>query len=117
MFFVLHIFVGSRLPTDTFLKVFKTLWSEPAGGSVTRHSSKALSRVTYGEFAFSKIRRFVVVRESKHHSICLLVTTSPPTVKLLPIAHNPQPLMNKDRSKHTKGRELQSVEYLLRTMQ
>jgi hypothetical protein len=60
-------------------RVFKTLWTDPAGPeNVSEHSqfmSKAKFRVAHGEYVYSKIRRFVVVKRYNLSCQCLPVTT------------------------------------------
>ncbi|CAN9449629.1 unnamed protein product [Alternaria alternata] len=58
-------------------RVFKMLWTEPAGQvnpGKTRNSTH-FSTVQYGETAFSEIRRFVVVRNKGDFSQCIPVQT------------------------------------------
>jgi hypothetical protein len=55
--------------------VFSVLWTEPAGEGSERGVSLAISTTRYGENAFSKIRRFVVVRSAYGHSSCLPLLT------------------------------------------
>jgi len=58
-------------------RVFKMLWTEPAGQmnpGKTRNSTH-FSTVQYGETAFSEIRRFVVVRNKGEFSQCIPIQT------------------------------------------
>ncbi|CAN9198667.1 unnamed protein product [Alternaria alternata] len=58
-------------------RVFKMLWTEPAGQinpGKTRNSTH-FSTVQYGETAFSEIRRFVVVRNKGDFSQCIPIQT------------------------------------------
>ncbi|KAH7091466.1 hypothetical protein FB567DRAFT_518747 [Paraphoma chrysanthemicola] len=58
-------------------RVFKMLWTEPAGlvnPGKTRNSTH-FSTVRFGETAFSEIRRFVVVRNKGSFSQCIPVQT------------------------------------------
>ena len=58
-------------------KVFMVLWIEPAGGSAgsSWQSEPSLSSVRYGESAYSKIRRFVVIREGQKYSNVIPIVT------------------------------------------
>ncbi|KAE9367984.1 hypothetical protein N431DRAFT_384049 [Stipitochalara longipes BDJ] len=53
--------------------VFKVLWSEPFGSGGTEIT--ALSAAKHGEKAFHKVRRFIVMRNKKGHSICIPILT------------------------------------------
>jgi hypothetical protein len=55
--------------------VFAVLWSEPAGENVDWSDEDDYEIVRYGEKVFTKIRRFVVVREGDRHSTCLPLLT------------------------------------------
>lgn len=61
------------------LQVFLTLWAEPAGegnssaGSTFTANTSGISTGTYGERVFSKIRRFIVVREGSDSCTALYV--------------------------------------------
>jgi hypothetical protein len=56
-----------------FGRVFKVLWSEPVGSGGTEITPPVNSK--YGEKAFHKIRRFIVVKPGNGHSICLPILT------------------------------------------
>jgi len=56
-------------------RVFAVLWSEPAGENVDWSDEDDYEIVRYGEKVFTKIRRFVVVREGDRHSTCLPLLT------------------------------------------
>ncbi|KAH7312918.1 hypothetical protein BKA65DRAFT_467197 [Rhexocercosporidium sp. MPI-PUGE-AT-0058] len=56
-------------------RVFKTLWSEPAGGTAKDMDKSFYSKVGFDELVFSKIRRFVVVCEKNHSCLCLPLYT------------------------------------------
>ena len=56
-------------------RVFAVLWSEPAGENVDWSDEDEYEIVRYGEKVFTKIRRFVVVREGDRHSTCLPLLT------------------------------------------
>lgn len=61
-------------------KVFLMLWSEPAGessasGSTVTVYEPGLSSGRYGERVFSKVRRFVIVREGTTYSIAAPIMT------------------------------------------
>lgn len=66
-------------------RIFLVLWSEPAGNSKAGAGSKNTGKVTavepgitfnqYGEKVFSKVRRFVVIREGKGYCSTLPVST------------------------------------------
>jgi len=57
-----------------FGKVFKVLWSEPIGAGGTEITVEN-TPAKYGEKAFHKIRRFVVVQRNYGHSICIPIFT------------------------------------------
>lgn len=50
-------------------RVFFILWAEPAGESTVTAREESLGR--YGQRIFSKVRRFVVIRESSNFCVCL----------------------------------------------
>jgi len=56
--------------------VISVLWSEPAGQapSASRNSAFASTRFE-GQDAFTEIRRFIVVKEFSHHSMCIPIST------------------------------------------
>ena len=58
-------------------RVFMILWTEPAGtlSEGARPEEKFLATVRYGERVYSKIRRFVVVREGTTHCSALPIST------------------------------------------
>ncbi|KAH7385006.1 hypothetical protein BKA64DRAFT_748480 [Cadophora sp. MPI-SDFR-AT-0126] len=56
-------------------RVFKTLWSEPAGGTAKDMDKSFYSKVGFDELVFTKIRRFIVVREKTHSCLCLPLYT------------------------------------------
>ncbi|KAF4627005.1 hypothetical protein G7Y89_g11151 [Cudoniella acicularis] len=56
-------------------RVFKVLWTEPAGGTAKDFGTNFYTKVNYNEFVYSKIRRFVVVRERTHSCLCLPLYT------------------------------------------
>lgn len=58
-----------------FGRVFKTLWTEPAGANTTDTETKFLSTVSYGQQSFTKFRRFVVARQRLHSCLCLPIYT------------------------------------------
>jgi len=55
-------------------RVFKTLWTEPAG-NVSEDDSKFVIAAKFGEKAYSKIRYFVVIREMQGCCLCLPLNT------------------------------------------
>ena len=55
-------------------RVFKVLWTEPAGNTSDDEES-FVGTSKYGERIYSKIRRFVVVRDQSGHCTCLPLTT------------------------------------------
>jgi uncharacterized C2H2 Zn-finger protein len=57
-----------------FGAVFKVLWSEPMGSGGTEITFENTS-AKYGERAFHKIRRFVIVQPKRGHSICIPILT------------------------------------------
>ena len=57
-----------------FGRVFKVLWSEPMGSGGTEITFEKTS-AKYGENAFHKIRRFVIVKQRNGHSICIPIVT------------------------------------------
>lgn len=56
-------------------RVFSTLWTDPFSGDFNRTDATFVSEVIYNERVFSKIRRFVVVREGDRSVSCLPVTS------------------------------------------
>jgi hypothetical protein len=56
-------------------RVFKTLWTEPAGGTTTIMDKRFYKETSYGELSFTKMRRFVVVRKRLHSCLCLAIYT------------------------------------------
>jgi hypothetical protein len=56
-------------------RVFSTLWTDGLGGSSTKVDPTFVSEVVYGERVHSKIRRFVVIRQSTTSVSCLPVTS------------------------------------------
>jgi hypothetical protein len=56
-------------------RVFTTLWTDAVGGNANATNSSFVSVVMYGEKVYSKVRRFVVVREGDRSCTCLPVTT------------------------------------------
>ena len=56
-------------------RVFKTLWTEPAGGTTTAMDTRFYKETSYGELSFTKMRRFVVVRKRLHSCLCLAIYT------------------------------------------
>lgn len=62
-------------------RVFKTLWTDPAGPSNNNASendqfvSRQKFKVAHGQWVYSKIRRFVVVKQNDRSCQCLPVTT------------------------------------------
>ncbi|KAH8591814.1 hypothetical protein B0O99DRAFT_690362 [Bisporella sp. PMI_857] len=56
-------------------KVFSTLWTEPYDGPLNNQTQTFVSEVRYGGKVFSKIRRFVVVKEGNKCCTCLPVTS------------------------------------------
>lgn len=60
-------------------RVFKTLWTDPAGPENDSENSQFMStaryKVAHGEYVYSKIRRFIVVARHDRSCQCLPVTT------------------------------------------
>ncbi|KAE8447117.1 hypothetical protein EG329_011101 [Mollisiaceae sp. DMI_Dod_QoI] len=62
-------------------RVFKTLWTDAAGPDYNNKSendqfmSKQRFKVAYGQIVYSKIRRFIVVKQNDRSCQCLPVTT------------------------------------------
>lgn len=52
-----------------------TLWTEPASGTMTDTDKGYYHDVGYGQFSYSKIRRFVVIRKRLHSCLCLPITS------------------------------------------
>jgi hypothetical protein len=76
MFHVLSGFVEFQVHKSKdfyFGRVFKVLWSEPVGSGGTEITTPAYAK--YGEKAFHKIRRFVIVKPGHGHCICLPILT------------------------------------------
>jgi hypothetical protein len=57
-------------------KVFMTLWHGPLGSSANEHGS-LVSEVVFGEKVYSKVRRFIVVRQDadRRSATCLPITS------------------------------------------
>lgn len=55
-------------------RVFLVLWSEPAGGKTTSYTRGTVEN-EFGERVFSKIRRFVVVRQGANYCTALPIST------------------------------------------
>ena len=58
----------------TIGRVFKTLWTEPAGNT-SEDGGNYVTSMKFGENAFTKVRRFVVIREMQDHALCLPLNT------------------------------------------
>ena len=56
-------------------KVFLVLWAEPAGDIPTTVSNPEISTGQYGQRVYSKIRRFVVIREQENYCSALPILT------------------------------------------
>ncbi|KAG4429996.1 hypothetical protein IFR05_014521 [Cadophora sp. M221] len=56
-------------------RVFKTLWVEPAGATNSSIHQPGYNSVGYGQFSYSKVRRFVVIRKRLHSCLCLAIHT------------------------------------------
>jgi hypothetical protein len=56
-------------------RVFSTLWTDSLGDNAGRVDPTFVSEVKYGERVYSKIRRFIVVREGNRSVSCLPVTS------------------------------------------
>jgi len=56
-------------------RVFKMLWTEPAGEDSCRYRQGVLPPSGYGQLSFHKKRRFVVVRKRLHSCLCLAIST------------------------------------------
>lgn len=54
--------------------VFSVLFSEAAGATATSYND-SFSMVKYGEYAYSQVRRFVVVRQKKAHCFAIPIFT------------------------------------------
>jgi hypothetical protein len=62
--------------TEPYMKVFHALWNDSYyDGDDRSVHSKALTTNSYGEFVYSKTRRFVVIRTGHHYCLALPVTT------------------------------------------
>ena len=59
----------------TLGKVFLVLWVEPMGESVVTNYVPGESLGVYGERVFSKVRRFIVIREGSSYCSCLPIMT------------------------------------------
>ncbi|KAI7222729.1 hypothetical protein KC333_g925 [Hortaea werneckii] len=85
-----HLFPGYEIKQSKFFeigRVFFTLWTEPAGESRTlitakeqstappRHDPRGFTTVRYGELAYSKVRRFVVVRVAQNYCSALPIVS------------------------------------------
>jgi len=70
-------FTVARKPHRFFTmgRVFKTYWTEPAGGTAKDLDSSVYNTVGYNERAHSKVRRFIVVRERSQSCLCLPMFT------------------------------------------
>ena len=56
-------------------RVFSTLWTDSLGNNASKVDPTFVSEVKYGERVYSKIRRFIVVREGDRAVSCLPVTS------------------------------------------
>lgn len=56
-------------------KVFIVLWVEPAGGSLVTSYERGTSLGKFGELVFSKVRRFVVIREADNYCSALPIAS------------------------------------------
>jgi len=60
-------------------RVFYILWSEPAGQmpseSPVTGMSGAFTVVSFNEYTYTEIRRFLVIKAASHHSLCLPIAT------------------------------------------
>lgn len=56
-------------------RVFSTLWTDSLGNNASKIDPTFVSEVKYGERVYSKIRRFIVVREGDRAVSCLPVTS------------------------------------------
>jgi hypothetical protein len=59
---------------NIYYKVFKILWSEPIGGGYSSEYEAEIGSAEvakYGELAYHSVRRFVIVKERKGHSLCM----------------------------------------------
>jgi hypothetical protein len=56
-------------------RVFKMLWTEPAGETAADTDKEYYHPVGYGQLSFTKMRRFVVVRKRLHSCLCLTIST------------------------------------------
>lgn len=56
-------------------RVFKVLWSEPASANSPVSNHSMISPTSHGQFAFTELRRFVVIRERSYCSLCLSINT------------------------------------------
>jgi hypothetical protein len=68
-------FVAKPLRFFKIGRVFKTLWTEPAGSVPKDPNPNFYTQVNFGELVYSKIRRFVVIREKTHSCLCLPLYT------------------------------------------
>lgn len=63
---------GDDTPPYSLYQVFLTLYSEPAGDVDSRNSdATSISKGSFGEHVFSKIRRFVVIRAGEQSCTAL----------------------------------------------
>lgn len=67
--------IGKPLRFFKVGRIFKTFWTEPAGGTSSNIDPAFYTRVNYGGLVYSKIRRFVVIRERVHSCLCLPLYT------------------------------------------
>lgn len=56
-------------------RVFSTLWTDAMGANSDRVNPTFVSEVSFGEKVYSKVRRFIVVREGDRSVTCLPVTS------------------------------------------
>jgi hypothetical protein len=56
-------------------RVFSTLWTDALGGNADSVDQTFVSEVIYKERVFSKVRRFIIVREGDRSVTCLPVTS------------------------------------------
>lgn len=82
-----HLFSGFKVRPRSFFRVgrvFLVLWVEPAGENATMITSRvrndrapdpSLGTGRFGEHIFSKVRRFVVIRESGHFCSALPIAS------------------------------------------
>ncbi|KAL8753306.1 MAG: hypothetical protein Q9184_005460 [Pyrenodesmia sp. 2 TL-2023] len=68
-----------RVPPHKFFvegRVFIKLHTEDAGNTAADHSSFGFSIVSYGELAYSQLRRFVVIKAKPKENFCLCIPIS-----------------------------------------